>query len=76
MEYQSQTKNCQNCKKDFVIEPDDFSFYEKMKVPPPTFCSEYRWSDKWDFRDFVMDHDFSKNFFEQFNYKTRLYSYK
>jgi len=33
-----ETKNCQNCKKDFIIEPDDFSFYEKMKVPPPTFC--------------------------------------
>lgn len=29
---------CQNCKKDFVIEPDDFAFYEKMKVPAPTFC--------------------------------------
>lgn len=34
-----ETKNCQNCKKDFTIEPDDFSFYEKIKVPPPTFCS-------------------------------------
>ena len=31
-------KTCQNCKKDFVIEPDDFGFYEKIKVPPPTFC--------------------------------------
>jgi len=38
----SETKNCQNCKKDFTIEPDDFSFYEKMKVPPPTFCPECR----------------------------------
>ncbi|MFA6393182.1 MAG: hypothetical protein WCW54_03800 [Candidatus Paceibacterota bacterium] len=38
----SQTKVCQNCKKDFTIEPDDFSFYEKMKVPPPTFCPECR----------------------------------
>lgn len=37
-----ETKNCQNCKKDFVIEPDDFSFYEKIKVPPPTFCPECR----------------------------------
>lgn len=40
MEYQAQTKNCQNCKKDFIIEPDDFLFYEKIKVPPPTFCPE------------------------------------
>ena len=39
---QSETKNCQNCKKDFIIEPDDFSFYEKIKVPPPTFCPECR----------------------------------
>ena len=38
----SQTKNCQNCKKDFIIEPDDFGFYEKIKVPPPTFCPECR----------------------------------
>ena len=35
-------KNCQNCKKDFTIEPDDFTFYEKMKVPAPTFCPECR----------------------------------
>lgn len=27
----SETKNCQNCKSDFIIEPDDFSFYEKIK---------------------------------------------
>jgi hypothetical protein len=36
----SESKICQNCKKDFIVEPDDFSFYEKMKVPPPTFCVE------------------------------------
>ncbi|MFA6324685.1 MAG: hypothetical protein WCX46_00410, partial [Candidatus Paceibacterota bacterium] len=33
---------CQNCKKDFVIEQEDFNFYEKIKVPPPTFCPECR----------------------------------
>ncbi|MFZ3015981.1 MAG: hypothetical protein WA101_03260 [Minisyncoccia bacterium] len=38
----SETKNCQNCKKDFIIEPEDFNFYEKIKVPPPTFCPECR----------------------------------
>ncbi len=31
-------KSCQNCKTTFTIEAEDFSFYEKMKVPPPTFC--------------------------------------
>ena len=35
-------RNCQNCKNDFKIESDDFSFYEKIKVPPPTFCPECR----------------------------------
>ena len=34
----SEIKNCQNCKKDFTIEPEDFNFYQKIKVPPPTFC--------------------------------------
>ena len=42
MEYKPETKNCQNCKKDFIIEPEDFLFYEKIKVPPPTFCPECR----------------------------------
>ncbi len=35
-------KICTNCDKDFTIEPDDFSFYEKIKVPPPTFCPDCR----------------------------------
>lgn len=39
---QSETKQCQNCKCDFTIEPEDFAFYEKIKVPPPTFCPECR----------------------------------
>lgn len=39
---ESQTKICQNCKKDFIIELDDFGFYEKMKVPAPTFCPNCR----------------------------------
>jgi hypothetical protein len=38
----SETRQCQNCKKDFVIEPEDFNFYEKMKVPAPTWCPECR----------------------------------
>lgn len=39
---ESQIKNCQNCKCDFTIESDDFLFYEKVKIPPPTFCPECR----------------------------------
>lgn len=37
-----ETRQCQNCKQDFIIEPDDFEFYEKMKVPAPTFCFQCR----------------------------------
>jgi hypothetical protein len=40
---QAETKKCQHCKKDFTIEPDDFGFYEKIKVPTPTFCPECRY---------------------------------
>jgi len=38
----SDTRSCQNCKKDFVILHEDFLFYEKVKVPPPTFCPQCR----------------------------------
>ncbi len=38
----SEIKTCQVCKKEFTIEPEDFSFYEKIKIPPPTFCPECR----------------------------------
>jgi hypothetical protein len=39
---EAETKQCQNCKKDFTIEPEDFNFYEKIKVSPPTWCPECR----------------------------------
>ncbi len=37
-----ETKQCQNCKNDFTIEDEDFEFYEKMKVPAPTWCPDCR----------------------------------
>lgn len=37
-----ETKICQNCKSSFTIEPEDFEFYDKIKVPAPTFCPECR----------------------------------
>ncbi|MEI8269876.1 MAG: hypothetical protein WCG45_00745 [bacterium] len=46
-----ETKNCQNCKKDFVIEQEDFNFYERIKVPPPTFCPECRLIRRMAFRN-------------------------
>src|ERR1044072_519093 len=37
-----ETTTCQSCKINFVIEPEDFDFYKKIDVPPPTFCPECR----------------------------------
>ncbi len=37
-----ETKSCQNCKQNFVIEVEDFNFYEKINVPPPTWCPQCR----------------------------------
>ena len=48
----SENKQCQNCKQDFVIEPDDFAFYEKMKVPAPTWCWKCRAMRRMSFRNF------------------------
>ena len=38
----SEARDCQNCHGSFVIEPEDFGFYEKIKVPPPTWCPKCR----------------------------------
>lgn len=46
-----ETKICQNCKKEFTIEPDDFGFYEKISVPPPTWCPECRMIRRFVFRN-------------------------
>ena len=42
MENKNENRICQNCKQDFIIEPDDFKFYEKMGVQPPRLCRECR----------------------------------
>lgn len=46
-----ETRNCQNCKKDFTIESEDFDFYSKIKVPPPTFCPDCRRQRRLAFRN-------------------------
>ena len=47
----SETKVCQNCKASFEIDVSDFAFYEKMKVPAPTFCPECRMQRRWTWRN-------------------------
>ena len=37
-----ESRSCQNCKEDFRIDSEDFAFYARVDVPPPTFCSECR----------------------------------
>ncbi len=39
----SESKICQNCKQGFVVEPEDFQFYKKINVPPPTLCPDCRY---------------------------------
>jgi len=51
MDMNSETLVCQNCKQNFVIEPDDFKFYEKMQVPPPTWCPNCQLMRRLSFRN-------------------------
>jgi len=42
---------CQNCQKEFRINSEDFDFYEKIKVPAPTFCPDCRLQRRFAFRN-------------------------
>ncbi len=44
-------KICQNCKNQFAIAPDDFSFYQKMGVPTPVLCPDCRFKRRAAFRN-------------------------
>jgi hypothetical protein len=44
-------QECQNCKNSFNIEPEDFDFYEKIKVSVPTWCPECRHQRRLAFRN-------------------------
>jgi len=48
---EKETKTCQNCKNQFAIEPEDFEFYARIKVPPPTFCPECRTQRRFSWRN-------------------------
>lgn len=48
---EAETKNCQNCKKDFTIESEDFNFYEKFGVIPPEICHLCRAKLRLSFRN-------------------------
>jgi hypothetical protein len=40
--YKNLVLGCNKCKQNFTIDQDDFSFYEKMKVPPLDVCPDCR----------------------------------
>src|SRR3989338_630784 len=44
------TKTCQHCATSFEITADDTRFYERIHVPPPTFCPECRVQRRLAFR--------------------------
>jgi len=47
----SETKICQNCKVSFILDASDFSFYERIQVPAPTFCPDCREQRRIAFRN-------------------------
>ena len=50
-----ETKQCQNCKNQFVIEPEDFEFYDKIKAVAPKTCPDCRQQKRlafWPFAKF------------------------
>jgi len=42
---------CEHCGQNFTIEPEDFSFYEKIKVPAPTWCFNCRQQRRYAWRN-------------------------
>jgi hypothetical protein len=51
MEQTQTSKICQNCKQQFLIANEDFQFYERIKVPSPTFCPDCRLQRRMAFRN-------------------------
>jgi hypothetical protein len=47
----SEVKKCKKCRRDFVVEPNDFGFYEKIGVPVPEACPECRFKARAMFRN-------------------------
>ncbi|MEW6617167.1 MAG: hypothetical protein AB1333_01985 [Patescibacteria group bacterium] len=47
----TEEKQCQNCKKIFTIDSEDFDFYKKIDVPPPMWCPECRMIRRMNWRN-------------------------
>lgn len=46
-----ESRQCQNCKQAFQIDAQDFDFYKKIQVPPPTFCPLCRMQRRFSWRN-------------------------
>jgi len=57
MSYKQERRLCQVTGKEFVIEPEDFEFYARIDVPPPTFSPEERMRRRM---SFLNDRNFYK----------------
>lgn len=44
-------QKCKNCGVEFPIEEEDFAFYKKISVPPPTWCPECRMKRRFMWRN-------------------------
>lgn len=51
IEPEKMNRDCQNCKISFEITADDIRFYERIKVPTPTWCPECRFQRRALFRN-------------------------
>lgn len=48
----TENKKCKKCNQQFSLQQDDFSFYERMKVPAPELCPTCRQQQRMLFRNF------------------------
>jgi hypothetical protein len=46
-----ESRQCQSCKSQFTIEPEDFDFYKRLTVLPPTTCPLCRFKQRCVFRN-------------------------
>ncbi|MBI4034101.1 MAG: hypothetical protein HY378_00950 [Candidatus Brennerbacteria bacterium] len=47
----TEAMNCKSCKREFAVEPEDFDFYKKISVPPPTWCPDCRQQRRYAWRN-------------------------
>lgn len=47
----TELRSCNNCHAEFSIEPEDFAFYNKIDVPPPTWCPDCRQMRRYAWRN-------------------------